>query len=835
MIFKYLLKIINFFYFYLKMKFGKIFLRLQIKEWANKYINYKRLKQIIKSINRKITVFNNNIISNDIIQETEEIKDPLLSNGQVDENKNNELFNNLKTEDLKEFFSNFDVENNNNIYHLYEFIQSLDEEFKKVYVFFIKQERELYIQINSLLYFKKNIKEEDIKNLLNTLLNAVYLAYKLKKYINSNLTAMIKILKKFDKKFGKLFEKNISNIYFNVKLNKANSDFDYFLKYKIIDEACIICEDILDIVIKKYYKEEFKKNIESVKQFLEYLDKNNSYQIKNKEFFSYEKNGNNLIKNNTEIFNKYILNPLIAANINNDSIFMIFNHHEKNFKKNYKMSNTNKNNVLFCCFLGFFMNFEKSLIFINFFNFFNDSKDYSFFHFFIFFSIFYLINMFSFLFLTNFYIKLIKENFILTIILLLFSNVFFFEIFNIINDLNKVYSLLLLYLSELFFIFHFNEISPRTYIVLYSSEYSISKISVYYNLSSNIGFCLGILFSILNYNYLYEKNFIDGFLNGKNITYFLGFIFCLIFLVLFLIFFTDSEAKSFKIFKNQSFIINISNLYSNANNSNKIKLISTQEKTMINEIDTKLDKYNKDSNFNDLNLIPNFIKEKIKIQKKHCSLFNNFILICLIYTFCFNYLNIQYIFLVIKQCFDIEYKLNSYNDIFLFIILTIFIIFYFIFQNRIIFNLKMNLKCFLAVLIFLNIALIIINIVLKSKNEKIVNYINIIIFGINLVLNSGNLIIIYHIFLNFLPSKWKIFKIKAEVLLNISINFGKIIGLLFLNFYFKYKDEKKYVDYILFGIMTFISISLEIIILFYNNFKEKALSRIIQNKIYENY
>ena len=814
------------------MKFGKKFLKNQIKVWEKEYINYKRLKQIIKSINKKITVFNNNIISNDIIQETEEIKDPLLSNGQIDENKNNELLINLKTEDLKEFFSNFEIENNNNIYHLYDFIQSLDEEFKKVYVFFINQERDLYNQINSFLYFKKNIKKEDIKNLIISLLYAVDLAYSLKKYINYNVRAMIKILKKFDKKFGKLFEKNISNIYFNSKLNKANSDFDYFLKYKIIDEACIICEDILDIIIKKFYKEEYKNNINKIKQYLNYLDTNNLYQIKNKEFFSYEKNGNNLIKNNTEIFNKYILNPLIAANINNDSIFMIFNHNEKNFKKNYKMSNINKKNIFFCCFLGFFMNFEKSLIFINFFNFFNDSKDYSFFHFFIFFSNFYLINIFSFLFFTNFYNKIIKGSFILTIVLLFFSNVFFFEIFNIINDLNKVYSLLLLYLSELFFIFHFNEVSPRSYIVLYSSEYSISKISVYYNLFSNIGFCLGILLSILNYNYFYDKTFIDGFLNGKNITYFLGFIICLILSVLFYIFFTDSEAKSFKIFKNQSFILNISSLYSNANNSNKIQLISTKEKTMINDIDKKLDKYNKECNFNDLNLIPNFIKEKILIQKKHCSLFNNFILICLIYTFCFNYLNIQYIFLVIKQCFDIGYKLNNYNDIGLFIILTFYIIAYFIFQNRIIYDLKKNLKIFLFFLIFFNMALIVVKLVLKSKIEKIVN---IIIFGINLLLNSGNLIIIYHIFLNVLPSNWKIFKIKAEVLLNISINFGKIIGLLFLYFYFKYKDENKYVDYILFGNMTFISISLEIIILFYNNFKEKALSRIIQNKIYENY
>ena len=814
------------------MKFGKKFLKFQIKGWEKEYINYKRLKQIIKSINKKITVFNNNIISNDIIQETEEIKDPLLSNGQIDENKNNELLINLKSEDLKEFFSNFEIENNNNIYHLYDFIQSLDEEFKKVYVFFINQERDLYNQINSFLYFKKNIKKEDIKNLINSLLKAVDLAYCLKKYINYNVRAMIKILKKFDKKFGKLFEKNISNIYFNSKLNKANSDFDYFLKYKIIDEACIICEDILDIVIKKFYKEEYKNNINKIKQYLNYLDTNNLYQIKNKEFFSYEKNGNNLIKNNTEIFNKYILNPLIAANINNDSIFMIFNHNEKNFKKNYKMSNINKKNIFFCCFLGFFMNFEKSLIFINFFNFFNDSKDYSFFHFFIFFSNFYLINIFSFLFFTNFYNKIIKGSFILTIVLLLFSNGFFFEMFNIINDLNKVYSLLLLYLSELFFIFHFNEVSPRSYIVLYSSEYSISKISVYYNLFSNIGICLGILFSILNYNYFYDKTYIDGFLNGKNITYFLGFIICLILSVLFYIFFTDSEAKSFKIFKNQSFILNISSLYSNANNSNKIQLISTKEKTMINDIDKKLDKYNKECNFNDLNLIPNFIKEKILIQKKHCSLFNNFILICLIYTFCFNYLNIQYIFLVIKQCFDIGYKLNNYNDIGLFIILTFYIIAYFIFQNRIIYDLKKNLKIFLFFLIFFNMALIVVKLVLKSKIEKIVN---IIIFGINLLLNSGNLIIIYHIFLNVLPSNWKIFKIKAEVLLNISINFGKIIGLLFLYFYFKYKDENKYVDYILFGIMTIISISLEIIILFYNNFKEKALSRIIQNKIYENY
>jgi len=810
------------------MKFGKKFLKLQLKEWENKYINYKHLKQIIKSIIRKIKIFNNNIVSNDIIQETEEIKDPLLSNGQED-NKNNEFLNNLKTEDLKEFFSNFDTENNNNIHYLFEFIQSLDEEFKKVYVFFINQERDLYIQINSLLHYKKNIKEEDSKNLINIILNAVFLAVNLKKFINYNLTAMIKILKKFDKKFGNLFEKNISNVYFNVKLNKPNSDFDYFLKYKIIDEACIICEDIINIVIKNFYKDEFKNNINLIKKCLNYLDRNNLYQIKNKEFFSYIKNGNNLIKNNSEIFNKYILNPLIAANINNDSFFMIFNHNEKNFKKSYKMSIINKKNIFFCYFLGFFMNFEKSLFFINFFNFFNDSKDYNFLQFFIFFSIFYFINILSFFFLTNIYKKFIKENFIITIILLLISNAIYFEIFNNINNLNKNQLLLLLYLPELLFIFHFNEISPRSYIVLYSSKYSISKISVYYNLFSNFGLCLGILISILNYNYLYNKTFIDGFLNGKNITFFIGIIICLILFVLFFIIFTDSEAKSFRIFKNQSFILNISNLYS-SNNSNKIQLITSEEKIMIDDIDNKLNKYNKD--FNDLNLIPNFINEKILIQKKHCSFFNNFIFVCLIYTFCFNYLNIQYLFLVIKQCFDIGYKLNSYNDIFLFIILAIYIIFYFIFQNRIIYALKKNLKIFLCVLIITNIALIVVKLVFKSKIEKIVN---IIIYGINLVLNSGNLIIIYHIFLNVLPSNWKIFKIKAEVLLNVCINLGKIFGLLFLNFYFKYKDENEYFDYILFGIMLFISILLEIIILFYNNFKEKAISRIIQNKTNENF
>ena len=81
----------------------------------------------------------------------------------------------------------------------------------------------------------------------------IYLAKCLNAYINDNMMAIKKILKKFDKKFNIYFG-NLGPKYILDNLCKENSDFEYILQFKIIDETCCIIEDNTKL-LKEYYME----------------------------------------------------------------------------------------------------------------------------------------------------------------------------------------------------------------------------------------------------------------------------------------------------------------------------------------------------------------------------------------------------------------------------------------------------------------------------------------------------------------------------------------------------------------------------------------------------
>lgn len=194
-------------------KFGKSFRNGQISAWKDQYINYKALKHFIK-----------------------EQSNAKAKPGQVNDENQPAQMN--KTELVKNF------------------VGLMDKELKKVYMFFVQNERELYIEINSRLHLRRGYYQLDsagIEKEFDELTRIAIFTTELTKYIYDNIKAIVKILKKFDKKFQH-FNPNLSNSYVVGKLEMKNSDLLYIFQFKIIDEVCALLEDLkndLDDVFKR--------------------------------------------------------------------------------------------------------------------------------------------------------------------------------------------------------------------------------------------------------------------------------------------------------------------------------------------------------------------------------------------------------------------------------------------------------------------------------------------------------------------------------------------------------------------------------------------------------
>ena len=141
----------------------------------------------------------------------------------------------------------------------------LEKELKKIYRFFVQQERELYLKINIRLHARKKYEFYSMIELdkeLDQLQDLSDFATSLSSYIYINITGMSKILKKFDKKF-KRYNLNFTNNFIFEKYQKKNSDLLYIHQYKILDEvgACVEqlnfeLEDQYYFLIKNPIKEE---------------------------------------------------------------------------------------------------------------------------------------------------------------------------------------------------------------------------------------------------------------------------------------------------------------------------------------------------------------------------------------------------------------------------------------------------------------------------------------------------------------------------------------------------------------------------------------------------
>ena len=314
-------------------KFGKEYRKFQIKQWKAYYIDYKSLKQGIRSIIINIERQKENARGTDASGIN--LGHPSLKPMELDPDKSIII---QERQDLQSLYNlKYGQE-------LKNFIDLLEKEFRKSYIHFVNQEKELYKKVNGHCYSNDIYNELNLLNVLREIkeiLLTLKLTNNLNVFINDNVTAMKKILKKFDKKFHEYFGV-IGPKFILSHLTSKNSDLEYFLQFKLIDESTTICENNFNILYKRaknllknpenniqlneenlniYELENHLKNYsKKIYEYLNNIEEITYFKIQYREWFYYAKHNNRIVKNNPLIYEYDIYNPVLSSTFYKDSI-----------------------------------------------------------------------------------------------------------------------------------------------------------------------------------------------------------------------------------------------------------------------------------------------------------------------------------------------------------------------------------------------------------------------------------------------------------------------------------------------------------------------------------
>ena len=553
-------------------KYGKQYREYQIEEWRTHYINYKALKQKIKQIKTKLP--KENQPSNVLFGVSNINPMPLIpdNSGSTEDQNLAPLFKSKYGKYLKEF------------------VDLLNEQFHKFYVFFSNTEKQLYQEINTHLYARENyhkFNRKQIKNELNSLGVSIYLAKCLNCFINDNLTAVKKILKKFDKNFMDYFGL-IAPRYILSQISSSSNDLDYIIQFKIIDEASCVCEENANILKELYLKIEDHPNnnnhdienqndnipeiqVDFMQQYKELLmcvreiDEIIDFKIQYKEWFSFVKKGNKLLKNNPTLLENDIFNPLLSSTNYKDSLIEKFLSTNKAFYEiedvQISVSDLNERNMKLILVHKFFYNsLITSIIPILYFFTETENKNnqpgLSYFYMIIILSIAYLSSYMSLFFFKHPGTK--------AMLLISYSLFFTGSLFHIIscnyyfNKKDNLPRFLYLIISRIFIGIGSMEIIGRKYIVLYSPRFYLIKISKNYSLYNFLGYAAGPFVSLLLLlidKYLIEKNedyttYISY--NKFNCVGWYGVCVSFILFCVHLILFTRQNADDFQMIRNEN-------------------------------------------------------------------------------------------------------------------------------------------------------------------------------------------------------------------------------------------------------------------------------------------
>ena len=596
-------------------KFGKKFRNSQIEEWKKYYINYKILKQKIKSIKQKIfsrprdgtlNIANNRgvMTSLNIIPIVNRTTSLLLDDLSI-------LYLRKYGEDVKEF------------------IELLDNELNRCYLFYVRIEKELYRKVNGHLYTQTNYlnyNPNEIYNELVQLNKTVYLIKCLNSYINQNMYALKNILKKFDNKLS-TYCGNIQTKYICKQLTlPENNKLKTLLQCKIIDEALTICESNLNELMKYFnqsnsshinsrkitfefqnmennnnIKEDKKENLinndnivnnnltnnnndnmalnglniktkinekkDEILKYMKEIDEFTYFKIQYGDWFYYIKEENDkLTKHNQKLLENDIFNPILSASYKDDNIIMKFLSKKKEIKEaQVKMSLLNKINITFIIIHSFFYNTLVTCIYPSLFIYIKH-KNYNHIYSFLTIVFTYLSSFFFMIIYHNTDINNIKITNNISYILLFIGSLGYnlsLSIKNLKENTEEYIIFLYILGSRISIGLGNNIMMGKKYITLYSPRFYVAKISLYFLIFQILGLAFGPLFGAILL-YIPESEdplFLKIEYNRYNCIGWYGCIFSFILFIFNCILFTRPDSSYFFIVKNE-------NQENNMNNNN---------------------------------------------------------------------------------------------------------------------------------------------------------------------------------------------------------------------------------------------------------------------------
>ena len=514
-------------------KFGKEFKKYQVNQWRESYINYKLLKQQIKTIKNNIE----NSKSNELRTDNSAIGDighPSLKPMDLAADDSFII-------EVAPLTSLYNLRYGN---ELKRFVDLLETEFRKCYVHFSTQEKELYKCVNGHSYSVDIYKDYNILNIfaeIKELALTIKLAKQLNCFINDNVLALKKILKKFDKKFQRYFG-IITPKYILTHLTSQNSDLEYMLQFKVIDEATTICENNLNLLLNQYKNLRGNNdniniddnnninlnNIDNnlniltnrINDYLDRIDELTYFKIQYREWFYYAKQNDRLVKNNPKIFENDIFNPVLSSTYHKDSLLEKCISSKNAFKEVERsqspLSHSNKTNLILIYIQGGFYGTMLTSIFSNISNYFkkyiNSEEPTIFIIPLICTYLAYLLPYTLFIYIE----KIDKKNFfmnlsyIISYILIAISSILLFFVNRESSNSNR--NMILIIISRILVGFANNQMMNKKYITLYLPKFRLPFVSKIYLISELIGLIIGPIITLLlclinEYNFpIFEYN-----------------------------------------------------------------------------------------------------------------------------------------------------------------------------------------------------------------------------------------------------------------------------------------------------------------------------------------
>lgn len=253
--------------------------------WKENYIDYIGLCNKITSILENYNNKNQNILKENHNEEESDEKNikielippPKKSQNNIikEEDEDNGLENNLRPINIKNKDEIFKKQTK-------VFISLLDNEIKKMHIFYTKKETSLFEGVSSQISIFNNNKKTKKKNqnykIISELAYLIQLTTTLIFYIYSNIKALKKILNTYDQNIME-----ISYEYLKKHFSKSNGNFVYILNFKILDKCKTAIQGLFELVKAdlnktKFFKknknleEKFEKECEDIERHVEDIE-----------------------------------------------------------------------------------------------------------------------------------------------------------------------------------------------------------------------------------------------------------------------------------------------------------------------------------------------------------------------------------------------------------------------------------------------------------------------------------------------------------------------------------------------------------------------------------